>query len=312
MLEMYSSDRFYEWDSFIEDSFPGSVIHKRKFLEYHSDRFTDASIIYRDTQGDVAAVIPGAASGAEWFSHNGLTFGGIIAKLHHPSAFTELILQLDRFLLNNQFSSSTIILPSESFFPDGNAAQVYSLHQNSYILSNVEINQVLKHGNNFSPKKLSNARSAMRRGLEYSENEDAIEEVYKIIEYNLGRKYSRKPVHTIEEITYLQKTFPEFIKVCSVSYLNQILAGAITFKSKKCIHIQYMGATEQGRNWRAQDLLISKIWNTSDSEGLNLSFGKSTAGPCSEINVELFGFKKEFGSTPEEILTFKKVLFSKN
>jgi hypothetical protein len=307
MLEMYSSERFTEWDSFIEKSYPGSVIHKRKFIEYHSDRFTDASIIYRNVNGDVIAVIPGNTTGTEWFSHKGLTFGGLITDLKNPRIFTELVTQLDLFLINKQFSTSTFILPSESFYPDGNSAQIYSLHQNGYQLATVEINQVLPHTSNLASKKLSNARSAIRRGLEYSENDSNIEQVHQIIETNLERKYLRKPVHTIEEIRYLQQTFPELIKVCSVNSSNQVLAGAITFESRQCIHIQYMGATIEGRSWRAQDLLISQIWNKATSKGLNLSFGKSTAGLDSELNAELFNFKKEFGSTSEVSFTFKKI-----
>lgn len=74
-LIKYNPDMRDKWDELICLTEPGSVIHKREYLEYHSDRFEDLSICVLSGT-DLIAVIPGTKSGNTWTSHAGITYGG--------------------------------------------------------------------------------------------------------------------------------------------------------------------------------------------------------------------------------------------
>ncbi len=47
-------------------------------MEYHNDRFTDASVIIYDEKGKITALLPANISGDTVFSHGGLTYGGVL------------------------------------------------------------------------------------------------------------------------------------------------------------------------------------------------------------------------------------------
>ena len=89
----YSINRKETWDAFVESSKNGTFLLKRNFMDYHSDRFFDCSLLvyagispdgeFKEsglTTKDLVAVFP-----ANWdkenqtvYSHQGLTYGGLL------------------------------------------------------------------------------------------------------------------------------------------------------------------------------------------------------------------------------------------
>jgi len=66
------------WDEFITNSKNGTFLFCRDYMEYHSDRFTDFSIMFFKGNS-LIAVMPANIKDDILFSHSGLTFGGIIS-----------------------------------------------------------------------------------------------------------------------------------------------------------------------------------------------------------------------------------------
>ena len=83
------------WDDFVRRSRNGVFLFERAYMDYHADRFEDASVIIRSNngQGRIVAVLPahrkrpadgkGSGDGASaegdiCISHGGLTFGGLV------------------------------------------------------------------------------------------------------------------------------------------------------------------------------------------------------------------------------------------
>jgi hypothetical protein len=306
-LNRYSPEESQDWDNFVDNNFPGSVLHKRSFMEYHSDRFEDFSICIR-IEGIIAGIVPGSRIGNSWNSHAGLTFGGIITALENPRILLYVIDSLDRFLQKNNFRESVITLSPDSFNPSDNSKWLYLFLKCGYELLPIHLNQVLVQESNFAKKKESNARTALRKGIQIKNSPTHLPTAYKIIENNLKNKYSRHPTHTESELSLLNERFPNQVQVFIASLEEEILASAITFDSTKVRHIQYMGASDKGRKMRAQDLLVRELFLDSRKIQKNLSFGKSTSGDDAELNHGLFDFKQEYGSIPENILSFRKTL----
>ncbi len=64
------------WDAFVADSRNATFLFYRAYMDYHSDRFDDYSLMAYDGRGRLLALLPACRSGSTLYSHQGLTFGG--------------------------------------------------------------------------------------------------------------------------------------------------------------------------------------------------------------------------------------------
>ena len=72
LIEKYHLKHKSIWDSFIDLSKNGTFLFKRDFMEYHSSRFKDFSlIIFRDSKP--IALFPANIESENVYSHQGLT-----------------------------------------------------------------------------------------------------------------------------------------------------------------------------------------------------------------------------------------------
>ena len=67
------------WDNFVLQSKNGLFLFLRDYMEYHSDRFEDYSLIFYWKNKPIG-LMPANININDLASHNGLTFGGIITN----------------------------------------------------------------------------------------------------------------------------------------------------------------------------------------------------------------------------------------
>src|SRR5690242_1101948 len=70
-------------------------------MDYHRDRFADHSLLVRDPEGELVAVLPAHAAGDTVGSHRGLSYGGLVIGpgMKAPlflRAFEAVLLKLQR------------------------------------------------------------------------------------------------------------------------------------------------------------------------------------------------------------------------
>ena len=73
----YSEERKSEWNDFVERSKNGTFLIDRNYMDYHSDRFADFSLMFY-LKGKLYAVLPANVKDNTVYSHQGLTYGGLI------------------------------------------------------------------------------------------------------------------------------------------------------------------------------------------------------------------------------------------
>ena len=78
--ERYSGERGAEWNEFVKNSKNGTFLFDRGYMDYHADRFTDCSPMFRDAGGKLIAVMPANLKDDALVSHGGLTFGGVVSN----------------------------------------------------------------------------------------------------------------------------------------------------------------------------------------------------------------------------------------
>src|SRR5215210_9257400 len=77
----YTEQDAEAWDKLVAESWNGTLLHQRRFLSYHGDRFQDLSLIVNDDRGRLRGVFPAALDPVREdlvISHPGLTYGGIV------------------------------------------------------------------------------------------------------------------------------------------------------------------------------------------------------------------------------------------
>lgn len=67
------------WDALVASSRNGNVLHRRGYMDYHADRFVDASLLI-ERGGEVVAVLPANVEGDCVSSHAGLTYAGLLSS----------------------------------------------------------------------------------------------------------------------------------------------------------------------------------------------------------------------------------------
>ncbi|MCF5965737.1 GNAT family N-acetyltransferase, partial [Xanthomonas perforans] len=70
----------FAWDALVASSRNGNLLHRRDYMDYHAERFVDASLLVQ--RGDtVVAVLPANLQGSCVSSHAGLTYAGLLSSM---------------------------------------------------------------------------------------------------------------------------------------------------------------------------------------------------------------------------------------
>ena len=76
-IKRYTTNSFEEWNQFLQIAANSTFLLHRNFVEYHSDRFTDCSLLFYK-KGKLVALLAGNTEGEGYYSHQGLSYGGLI------------------------------------------------------------------------------------------------------------------------------------------------------------------------------------------------------------------------------------------
>ena len=95
----YSADKADEWNAFVAASKNGTFLFDRRYMDYHSDRFLDHSLMFYE-KGKLYAVMPANDDKhGSLCSHQGLTYGGLIMdKGCRAAKVRDLFLQMNDYL----------------------------------------------------------------------------------------------------------------------------------------------------------------------------------------------------------------------
>ena len=89
-ISVYTPENKIQWDNFITESKNGSFLFYRNYMDYHSDRFKDHSLMFFQ-KGKLIGLLPANIHEGVLYSHEGLTFGGVISNY---SMSTNLMLKI--------------------------------------------------------------------------------------------------------------------------------------------------------------------------------------------------------------------------
>jgi len=284
------------WDKFIANSKNGTFLFFRDYMEYHSDRFVDYSLMFFEN-GSLIAVMPANVKGDTLFSHGGLTYGGVISDHRMKTPKMLKIFDLLKEFLRQQGISKLIYKAVPHIYHIHPAEEdLYAIfrHDAKLIRRDVSSTIFMDEKIPFSKGRKWGIKKSKRSGLEFRRSYD-FKTFMNIVKYNLEEKYGVKPTHTAEEISLLANRFPEFIKLYAAYKGDNMVAGVIIYESKNVAHAQYISANKEGKELYALDFLIENLINVYLHKKY-FDFGISTEKEGRHLNEGLITFKEEFGA----------------
>jgi hypothetical protein len=261
LIKKYDQNDYKTWNDFVGQAKNATFLFQRDFMEYHQDRFEDFSLLVFDDQ-KLVAILPANKQGNSVYSHQGLTYGGLVFSAKLKGEKVELILDEILSFLKENAIETFYYKPIPSFyFPEGNNEADFFLFKRGAILDHKEMNLAvnLQLPLQISKSKLKHFRRIEDLDLDIIEEEDFEPFWDQILEPRLLEKFNAKPVHTKEEIALLKQKFPENIRQYSVYQNDKIIAGITIFETENVVKSQYGATSKKGEEVRALDFLFINL-----------------------------------------------------
>lgn len=286
------------WDEMARQSRNGTFLHQRGYMDYHSDRFTDCSLIAR-RNGKPVALLPACVQDDTLWSHRGLTYGGWLVPLKHFDA-TVMLEVADATVewMRREGLKRLVYKPVPHIYHRYPCEEdLYALFRHQATLSEVNISTTidlscplpLDRGNK------SGANAARKAGITAGASEDW-QGYWQLLTSLLDTRYGTLPVHSLDEMLLLRGRFPENIKLYTATLAGELLAGVVLYLSGPVAHCQYIAASSQGKDSKALTLLFEHLINEHKQLGFRyFDFGISNEDHGRYLNEGLVRQKSRLG-----------------
>ena len=294
----YNSNMKAAWDTFVEASKNGTFLFMRDYMEYHSDRFVDHSLLfYRNNK--LLAILPANIREEEQtiVSHGGLTYGGFIMHADCKACdMIEIVEELKKHL--KQAGLRKLIYKPVPYIYNRAPSEepLYALFHAGATISARSISTTIdnKERIKFSQLRKRCIAKAAKAGIECCESTD-YEKYWDILTNILQARHSSSPVHTKEEIELLHSRFPAHIKLYTANHLGEPVAGIVVYETDTVAHFQYIAVSDEGSSIGALDMLVQYLVEKIYPNKRHIDFGTSTEQGGTYLNKGLIAQKEGFG-----------------
>lgn len=301
----YTPEIKQQWDGFIHSSRNSTLLHLRDYMDYHSDRFQDASVVFTDSRNKIIAVMPANIDNADKrqiISHQGLTYGGLVVSPDtHADTIGEIYSSVIDYYRHKFKTEELIVKPIPQIYSSMPCEEeLYFIHRLYGKLIRRNLSQAIcldtPHKKNSLRRRCVN--KAIKAGLSVVEATDRLHwnDFHGILSEVLSKRHGVAPVHTADELWRLHSLFPGNIKLYIATLDNDIQAGSIVYYSKNVAHTQYLASSDHGCEHGALDLVINHIMQSLETTTCKyLDFGISNESDGS-LNYGLALQKEGFGA----------------
>jgi hypothetical protein len=296
-IRKYSEEDRRAWDDFVRQSKNGTFLFFRDYMEYHSDRFTDASLLFF-RKDELVGLMPSCINDDTYSSHAGLTYGGIVTdnRMRVP-IMLEVFESLISFLRVHDYNR--LVYKAIPFIYHSAPAQedLYALflHNARLIRRDVSSTLYMRERIPLNELRRRTLKKARRHDLTVKQSFD-FSTYMGLVGSALAEKYNARPTHTAKEMEMLANRFPGNIKLYAAFHGQVMHAGMIVYETPLVVHAQYIAATDAGKEVGALDLLIDHLLNNCYTEKRYFEFGTSMEPDGSRLNPGVLTYKESFGA----------------
>ncbi|MBP5361084.1 MAG: GNAT family N-acetyltransferase [Bacteroidaceae bacterium] len=255
------------WDEFVSQARNSTLLHMRQYMDYHADRFRDASLVFLNEQDKIVALLPACVSrkdNGSIVSHEGLTYGGyILAPLTHTAVVEEVFNASLQYYRNNMKADILVIKHIPYIYNSQPCdEELYFIHRQGGQLIERGLSQAIDISaplpmNKLRQRCLTKARNNNIK-VAIACSQDDWTTFHQLLT-NVLRRHNTAPVHTADELWTLHSRFPQQIVLYGAYKDNCLVAGTILYHSPTVTHTQYLAASDIGKECGALDLVIHEV-----------------------------------------------------
>ncbi len=293
-IRRYVPEYADEWNQFVAESKNGVFLFDRRYMDYHSDRFCDHSLMFY-LDGRLLAVLPAHQSGDTLCSHNGLTYGGLVMSPRLTVVQTmHLFREMNEYLRSQGIRHVSYKAIPWIYHRLSAEEDLYALYHECHariVARDFATNIYLSAGLRWERVRRRGILRARNAGV-VVERSDHYEAFWQVLANNLMNKYGVKPVHSLQEIELLHGRFPQNIQLYQAVREGKVLGGVVLYISSQVVHAQYSSASPEGKKLGVIDLLYDQIFKDYRDYPY-FDFGRSTEHPDGSGLNENLVFQKE-------------------
>lgn len=297
----YTPEHVTEWNTFVARAVNATFLLRRDYMDYHSARFVDASLLIYHGNRLLALLPANRREDGTIASHDGLTYGGLIVAPRHtpPSLYLE-IWQAIIAHLAKQGTPTLVYKPLPHIY----SALPEQLDTYALIQLGAQITRCQPSGT-IPLQKSTLANETQRQLLRHSrkmpwtiETDTHWHEYWQLLTTTLTERHDAVPVHTLAEILALKEKFPHEIHLTTLinTQSGNIVGGIVSYHTPHTIHTQYIAISPEGREAGALPLLLQHLSDQAPPQTLYLDLGTSTLPGTSQLNVTLADSKYNLGA----------------
>jgi hypothetical protein len=294
----YTAASKREWDEFVATAKNGHFLFYRDYMDYHADRFPDASLMFYDARDRLVGLLPATVHDGVLSSHAGLSFGGVISG---RGMKVELMLELFATMcawLRERGIREIIYKPVPHIYHQVPAEEdLYALFRLGGRLIRRDVSTAIDRDARlpFSKGRAWSLKQAARSGLEVEECADF--SAFMVIEEDLLQaKHDARPAHNAAELAMLADRFPDNIRLFAARRGGEMLAGVVIYETAAVAHTQYIGANDEGRKLGALDLICQYLLSERYVAKRYFDFGISNEDNGLYLNSGLIRNKESYGA----------------
>lgn len=285
------------WNSYVREAKNATFLLDRAYMDYHQDRFADASLLFYK-EGRLYALLPAHIANDTLYTHLGLTYGGLIMDDRVTASDTLCLFEELNTYLRTQHIKRVVYRPTPSIYHLTPAEEdLYALFKvcNAQLVAR-SISSVigLTHPLKWSENRIRGVKRCLKNGIEIKQSTD-FAAFWQVLGDNLMNKYGAKPVHSLQEIELLHQRFPHHILLYVACKDDMVLGGTVLYLTPNVVHTQYISASPEGKQLRALDGLFHFLLHQSWDEQQYFDFGTSTLQDGHLLNASLIHQKEGFG-----------------
>ena len=294
----YEGNRKLEWDNFVKSSKNGHFFFYRDYMEYHSDRFQDFSLIIYNDKGNIMALLPASIDGDTVISHGGLTFGGFVCDSKMTAAkMLDVFANVKQFLKNAGVRMFIYKRMPAIYNKYPSDEDLYALFRNNAELYRRDVSFSI-----YLPDRLryqEQRKRAVKKGYRHQyilHESSKYEEYIALLDKILMKYHGTHPVHNVNELRLLAEKFSNNIKLYTAEKNGRIEAGTVLFLQTGVVHTQYLANSDDGKKTGALDCLLDWLITDVYKDKTWFDFGISCEQEGRYLNEGLAAQKEGFGA----------------
>ncbi|MCM1005929.1 MAG: GNAT family N-acetyltransferase [Prevotella sp.] len=300
VFQPYTPDNLQLWDECVASSRNGTFLLKRTYMDYHADRFTDASLIALKGNKPVALLPACRLPDDTLSSHAGLTYGGWLLPAAHldGAAILTLLEEWVQYCRSVGFKKIVYKPIPYIYHTVPTQEDIYALWRLGFEKTAVNLSSAidLRSPWKFNMSKRQQVRKARTHNIQIERSEDYAL-FWHILCECLVERHEAAPVHSLEEIIKLKTAFPENIKLYTLSDEQGMQAGVCIYDTGRVVHSQYAATTARARErfylTALYHFLLTEVFVGRDY----FDFGTSNEQAGKYLNAGLLNQKYSMGAT---------------